>query len=297
MLSTSCLLNFMGEDPMSSNEPIAGPIEPGFAAMDPVCGMRVHPEKAKASTEYQGKTHYFCCPSCQQRFQAEPEKYLARAAAAKPVPAPMTPLNGSPAPMATMEVDPVCGMRVHPEEAKGSTEYQGATYSFCSPRCQERFQAEPEKYLAAKPAAPTATEHHAAHGKAVHPEKRAAGERSVAYICPMCPEVRETKPVPCRICGMALEPEVLETVTYTCPMHPEVVSDRPGDCPKCGMALESRVMAAHQPEDDSELRFMQRRLWIGAALSAPLLLTSMGAMAGGLLGNLSHRGLEWLQAA
>ena len=24
------------------------------------------------------------------------------------------------------------------------------------------------------------------------------------------------------------------TVAYTCPMHPEVISDEPGRCPKCG---------------------------------------------------------------
>ncbi|MBA4054748.1 MAG: hypothetical protein C0490_08560 [Marivirga sp.] len=27
------------------------------------------------------------------------------------------------------------------------------------------------------------------------------------------------------------------TVAYTCPMHPDVISDIPGKCPKCGMDL------------------------------------------------------------
>ncbi len=27
------------------------------------------------------------------------------------------------------------------------------------------------------------------------------------------------------------------TVAYTCPMHPEVKSEKPGKCPKCGMDL------------------------------------------------------------
>jgi len=49
---------------------------------------------------------------------------------------------------------------------------------------------------------------------------------------------------------------------YTCPMHPEVEQDHPGECPICGMALEPKTVTA-EPEDDSELRDMTRRLWIG----------------------------------
>jgi Cu+-exporting ATPase len=45
-------------------------------ALDPVCGMTVDPATARASADYQGKTYYFCCPSCKARFEAEPERYL-----------------------------------------------------------------------------------------------------------------------------------------------------------------------------------------------------------------------------
>jgi Cu+-exporting ATPase len=61
---------------------------------------------------------------------------------------------------------------------------------------------------------------------------------------------------------------------YTCPMHPEVQQDRPGDCPKCGMALEP--MEATGEEDDSELRDMQRRFWIGLTLTLPVFIIAMG---------------------
>ena len=55
--------------------------------------------------------------------------------------------------------------------------------------------------------------------------------------------------------------------------------------------------AVHE-EDDSELRSMQRRLWIGAALSIPLLAISMGGMAAGNpLHNLPAGWMEWLQLA
>ena len=61
------------------------------------------------------------------------------------------------------------------------------------------------------------------------------------YVCPMCPDVLETEPVPCPHCGMALErvrPVTIgQGLQYTCPMHPEVIRDEPGDCPICGMAL------------------------------------------------------------
>jgi P-type Cu+ transporter len=44
---------------------------------DPVCGMNVHPEKAKAQAAHDGRTYYFCCGGCAQKFQREPGKYLA----------------------------------------------------------------------------------------------------------------------------------------------------------------------------------------------------------------------------
>jgi len=54
---------------------------------------------------------------------------------------------------------------------------------------------------------------------------------------------------------------------YTCPMHPEIVRDAPGSCPKCGMALVPVTGAGEA--DDSELRGLNRRLWIGRALFRP----------------------------
>ncbi len=51
-------------------------------------------------------------------------------------------------------IDPVCGMKVDPAKARGgSHEHGGVTYSFCGPRCNARFQADPESFLqrAARP--------------------------------------------------------------------------------------------------------------------------------------------------
>lgn len=67
------------------------------------------------------------------------------------------------------------------------------------------------------------------------------------------------------------------TLKYTCPMHPEVEQDHPGDCPKCGMPLEPKTItaAADPQEDDTELRPMTRRLWIGGALTLPVFILAM----------------------
>src|SRR5262249_6999760 len=194
----------------------------------------------------------------------------------------------------TLVKDPVCHMDVDPARARGSAEYKGKTYYFCSPGCVERFQRDPEKYLAPKP--PSQLVQLGAKVPADGaPPARAAGQGAVSYVCPMDPEVRESRPGACPKCGMALEPE---TVEYTCPMHPEIVRDRPGNCPICGMALEPRVAGQIHAEDDSELRSMQRRFWVGAALSVPLLVLSMGGMAAdGLLHRLPAGLMEWLQLA
>ena len=64
---------------------------------------------------------------------------------------------------------------------------------------------------------------------------------------------------------------------YTCPMHPEIEQEGPGDCPICGMAL---VPVGGAPADDSELRDLARRFWVGTVLSIPLVVLAMAPMAG-----------------
>jgi Cu+-exporting ATPase len=84
--------------------------------------------------------------------------------------------------------DPVCGMSVDPHTAKHRLAYKGQDYFFCSGRCRERFDAEPDKFLQPKPPA-------------------AAAPAGTIYTCPMHPEVKQIGPGSCPICGMALEPE------------------------------------------------------------------------------------------
>jgi Cu+-exporting ATPase len=136
---------------------------------------------------------------------------------------------------AAAAIDPVCGMTVQPATAAGSYEYQGKIYYFCATSCLTKFRAEPNHYL-------TPSEQRAPRVMPVP----AGGV--VEYICPMDPEVIESQPGACRICGMALEPKVF--------------------------SLED----ARNPE----LEDMTRRFWICLGPSLLVMLLAMADMIPGL---------------
>jgi Cu+-exporting ATPase len=125
-----------------------------------------------------------------------------------------------------------------------------------------------------------AHDHDHPHAGATPPGDASAAS-GTRYTCPMHPEIVRDAPGSCPKCGMTLIP-ILEAVPpaveYTCPMHPEVRSPQPGSCPKCGMALVP--VAGTGETDDSELRDLKRRLWIGVALSIPLVVLAMSPMIG-----------------
>ena len=85
---------------------------------------------------------------------------------------------------------------------------------------------------------------------------------------------------------------------YTCPMHPQVRQTKPGSCPLCGMALEAETISAGA-EDTTELDDMSRRFWISLALSLPLFVIAMSEMIPGrpLEHILSGNWSRWLQFA
>jgi Cu+-exporting ATPase len=192
-----------------------------------------------------------------------------------------------------MEKDPVCGMTVDPARAKATYEHAGKTYYFCCRGCQEKFSAEPAKYLSSRelegiaPAslhtiqiAPAPVHSAPPHvtSIALAPPPASPRHASNEYTCPMDPEVRKQGPGDCPKCGMALEPVVVAApatrTEYTCPMHPQIVRDKPGSCPICGMALEPRTVTAEE-EKNPELVNMTRRFWICTVLTIPILLVAM----------------------
>jgi P-type Cu+ transporter len=46
------------------------------AYTDPVCGMEVTPETAAATSEYKGRTYYFCSVEDKETFDKNPENYV-----------------------------------------------------------------------------------------------------------------------------------------------------------------------------------------------------------------------------
>ncbi len=221
-------------------------------------------------------------------------------------------------PVSTLERDPVCGMNVNPATAKHVHDHAGKKYYFCCAGCVDKFKANPQSYLnkpassglvmLGMPAAPKAAPAHRGPLTQLQPVPSPAPSSPAAapaYVCPMCPEVRESKPGACPSCGMALESDVPFSATrteYTCPMHPEIVRTEPGSCPICGMALEPRTVTA-AAEENPELRDMTRRFWIGVVLTAPLLIIAMASMIwlNGYIGHLIVNGvpfnLPWIEFA
>ncbi|HEU4383334.1 MAG TPA: heavy metal translocating P-type ATPase [Anaeromyxobacteraceae bacterium] len=195
-------------DPAPSRAPTRNPPIPP-QPRDPVCGMEVDPASPPGGVVTRNRFQYaFCSDRCRERFLAEPERFLA--------------------------VDPVCGMEVNPRAPRGgSLEWRGRTFFFCSMKCLARFRAEPERFLAGGPA-----------GMPRQEPPQAPPGAEVVWVCPMDPEVREKEPVPCPICGMALEPLVV------------------GGMP-----------SAEEPENP-ELGSMSRRFWWG--LAPALLVLGIG---------------------
>ena len=59
--------------------------EEDFDGIDPVCMMTVNPATAQWQSEFNGKTYYFCAPSCKRSFDKDPTTYVKGAATAAPI--------------------------------------------------------------------------------------------------------------------------------------------------------------------------------------------------------------------
>ena len=126
--------------------------------------------------------------------------------------------------------------------------HAGQDYLFCSSGCREKFNANPTRYTKAKEASALAS--HA------EPHTHAAKDATVA---------------PSKLSAPS---SAAPTATiYTCPMHPQIRQSGPGSCPICGMALEPLVPTA--TEDDSELRKVKKKFWFSAVLSLPVVAIAM----------------------
>ncbi len=119
-------------------------------AIDPICGMTVDEANPAATSEYKGDTYYFCNPKCKQRFETDPEHYIAAAAAGTH--GTMSGVSDEAAAWSAKErankaVDPVCGMLVDKDSSIKRT-IGGRDYYFCMESCARTFEA-PEAELKA----------------------------------------------------------------------------------------------------------------------------------------------------
>src|SRR5688500_406034 len=93
--------------------------------LDPVCGMRIDPATAAASTEHQGEIVYFCSNGCLGKFKLSPESYFKGTGAESPSCCGTTldhghkaaaPASAHPAAAGAVDIEYTCPM--HPEIVK-----------------------------------------------------------------------------------------------------------------------------------------------------------------------------------
>ncbi len=162
-----------------------------------------------------------------------------------------------PSTTADTALDPVCGMTVKLATAKNRHDHAGKSYYFCSPGCVQKFAADADAYLTG------------AKARIKMGQDGPAGQVVQIQLGGMAANAKPAQ--------ATIAPTSARDVIYVCPMDPEVRQIGPGICPKCGMALEPETITAGA-DDNSELRDMLRRFWVGVGLSAPLLLIAMAPM-------------------
>jgi YHS domain-containing protein len=138
------LLGCTGESGQGKNQPGTKRESPGGTEViaQKTCPVMGNPIDPEVYLDYQGRRIYFCCPGCDEKFLADPEKYLPKVAAEIAGQAP------EPAPRAeeiAQERCPVRGNRINPDV---HLNWEGRRIWFCCPGCIETFKQDPETYLA-----------------------------------------------------------------------------------------------------------------------------------------------------
>jgi Cu+-exporting ATPase len=144
--------------------------------LDPVCGMKVDPTKAKESLEYKSVIYYFCCRGCAIKFGASPETYLK----------PKLVTLGMPAAPGLVTLGTAPMVKSTPPLAKAEA---GGEYT---------CPMDPEVRQMGPGSCPKC-------GMALEPTVVTAATTRTEYTCPMHPEVVRAEPGSCPICGMGLE--------------------------------------------------------------------------------------------
>ena len=129
----------------------------------PVSGKEFKKSEATPKYEYEGKTYYFCCEGCKEKFMENPTKYLDNVEHAEHSHVHDSDLahaghahaeqadhdHQAHAEDEGLAVDPVCGMKVNKEDAKFTHIHNDKTYYFCSEECKDKFVKAPGNYVRA----------------------------------------------------------------------------------------------------------------------------------------------------
>jgi YHS domain-containing protein len=95
----------------------------------PVMGIKID---KNVYLDYQGQRVYFCCPSCKEKFQKDPEKYFKKIQD-----------DG----VLLKSVQKKCPVMGGDIDKKVYTDYKGRRVYFCCASCKKTFTEDPEKYL------------------------------------------------------------------------------------------------------------------------------------------------------
>ncbi|MHC4444994.1 MAG: heavy metal-binding domain-containing protein [Planctomycetota bacterium] len=207
----------------------------------PIMGGVVNP---KVFSEHKGQRIYYCCPGCDRKFKADPDKYL------KKMPE-----------FSTEQVHcPITGKSIDP---RYSMELGGKKVYFCSEECGPKFKANLKKHMnTLRPEAGLL-----AHG---------ATAQDDLLICPVCipkggihkrseVEMIDHKGFRYGMCGSsctnafktdpdkyvkALQKEMIRRAgdkepLYTCSMHPSIITKNKGKCSICGINLAPVKKGGH----------------------------------------------------
>jgi Cu+-exporting ATPase len=187
--------------------------------------------------------------------------------------------------------DPVCGMNVVPDP-KRESRFQGTSYFFCCDGCKRTFDQDPAGVLAKRLAKDKEKAVHQIGFGPMSSSGRGAVSVATGADASCCHgDHSKSDSAPGR------KAPVGKGAIYTCPMHLEIEQVGPGSCPICGMDLEPKFIDLSDDSDEQQLAGMKRRLWIGIALSLPLLVLAMAPMLG--FSSIGHalplRWMGWIQ--
>ncbi|MEZ6088651.1 MAG: heavy metal translocating P-type ATPase [Pirellulaceae bacterium] len=158
-------------------------------------------------------------------------------------------------------IDPVCGMTVNTNESL-CRQHDGKDYYFCCAGCAAKFSDDPAGVLANR----------------AEKDLIQIGQQGDKHCCggggKGSPRLTSLSTGTRRTAGAK------GGRVYTCPMHLEIEQIGPGACPKCGMDLEPKDPSSADDDGRAQSRDMQRRFWVGVALSVPLVAVAMGPMLG-----------------